>query len=64
MNLTNTVTLDVKKDERVYLFSCPGNAPLGECFDALQEFTAYMIQRMKEVQPQPEVKEVECTPES
>ena len=64
MNLTNTVTLDVKKEDRIYSFSCRGDAPLGECFDALQEFTAYMMQRMKEVQPQTEVKEVECTPES
>lgn len=37
MDLRNELVLEVKKDERVYRFSLPGGAPLGESSDAVFE---------------------------
>lgn len=60
MILNNTVTFEYKKEDKTYSFTCRNDAPLGECYDALQEFTAYVVQRIQEETAKQECKEETC----
>lgn len=55
--LKNEVCLEVKKEEKIYRFSCAPESPLGELFDALSQMRAFVIERMNEQNKPPEKKE-------
>jgi hypothetical protein len=57
MMLKNEVCLEVKKEEKIYRFSCAPESPLGELFDALSQMRAFVIERMNEQNKPPEKKE-------
>lgn len=42
--------IQVKKGENEYILACNNNANLGEAFDAVQEISSYIVQRIQEHQ--------------
>lgn len=40
MNIREIINLEVKKEERTYVFSIPRGAPLGEAYDVVLEMAA------------------------
>ena len=56
MQVSSKTLIEVKKGERIYSLQCPSDSPLGECFDALTELRAYILERIQ-LHSKDEVKE-------
>lgn len=48
--ITNLVSIDLKKGERVYRLICQIDAPLGEIYDVLCEMRGVVIQKIQEAE--------------
>lgn len=45
--LKSKPVLQVEKGERIYQFTCEGDAPLGEIFDVIHQMQDYILQVLK-----------------
>ena len=48
MDIISKVTLEIKKNDRVYRFEMPTGAPFGECYDAAFEALTKIAELAKE----------------
>jgi hypothetical protein len=48
MNMKTIVILESQKEDRTYTLMLPPGAALGECYDALHEFMAKILQLSQE----------------
>lgn len=48
MNLSQTITMQIEKNGRTYLFIIPAGAPYGECYDTGFEFLNKIIELTQE----------------
>ena len=55
--LKNQVSLEVKKDERLYQLLCASDSPLGELYDSLNQMRSFVIEKILENQKAQEPKE-------
>jgi hypothetical protein len=55
--ITQSVSLEVKKNDRIYRLNLPMDCPLGEIHDVLFQMRSYIIDRINEAQKQDAPKE-------
>ena len=48
METKNIIALEVEKEDRVYRFQIPANAPLAEAYDAATQFLTEMVRMINE----------------
>ena len=61
--IKNLSSLEVKKEDRVYVMYVENSAPLGEVFDALSQMRSYVFERIKAVEEESKKPAQEQPPE-
>lgn len=59
MDAYNRISFEVKKEDRVYRFDIPNNAPMGEAYEAVGKFMDKMIELINQHRAQVEEKPLE-----